>query len=208
LIAGVQSVADTITLVMEPVPILLDSTSSRTRAIRWNPNVFDCDSLELTLTTADASGIQKVLNRTGEFDLGLPRNFAGAVTVRLCCGSEDISPSCAFARTSFELEPIEVGSYAQPNPFNPTLRNGQSNVEIFYELETPGSTTVTVTIYDASRALVRELTRDDTRESGLNVEMWDGRNSNGSIVANGTYICVIESSSGEQAAIPILILKR
>ncbi|MCC7439805.1 MAG: hypothetical protein IT211_15060 [Armatimonadetes bacterium] len=193
---------------MEPVPILLDSTSSRTRAIRWNPNVFDCDSLELTLTTADASGIQKVLNRTGEFDLGLPRNFAGAVTVRLCCGSESTYASCAFARTSFELEPIEVGSYAQPNPFNPTLRNGQSSVEIFYELETPGSATVTVTIYDASRALVRELTRNGSRESGLNVEMWDGRNSNGSIVANGTYICVIESSSGEQVAIPILILKR
>lgn len=205
-LAGVQSVADTITLVMEPVSILLDSTSSRTRAIRWDPTLFDCDSLELTLTTADASGVQKVSNRAGEFDLDLPRNFAGAVTVRLCCGNEVGSLSCAFARTSFELEPIEVGSYAQPNPFNPMLRGGESSVEIFYELESPGS--VSVAIYDASRALVRQLLQNGEKESGLNLELWDGRNSKGSIVANGTYICVIESSSGEQSSIPILILKR
>lgn len=204
-LAGVESVADTITLRMEPVPLLLDSTSSRTRSLRWNPNLFDCDSVELTITTADASGSQQVSNRAGQFDLDLPRNFAGTITTRICCGSSNGS-SCTFAQTTFELEPIEVGTYAQPNPFNPMLRGGESIVEIFYELELHGS--VTITIYDASRALVRQLIRNNDKEAGLNVELWDGRNSEGSIVANGTYICVIESSSGEQSSIPILILKR
>ncbi|MBK8912808.1 MAG: hypothetical protein IPM61_15985 [Chlorobi bacterium] len=203
-LAGVESVADTITLLTEPIQLSIDSGAARARLLRWNPNLFDCDSVELTITTADAAGVKTVSNRPGIYDLNLPRNFAGTVTARLCCGSG--SSSCTFGRAAFELEPIEVGTYAQPNPFNPMLGGRESIVEIFYDLELRGS--VTITIYDASRALVRQLLRSGDKEAGLNVEQWDGRNSDGAVVANGTYICVVESSSGEQSSIPILILKR
>jgi flagellar hook assembly protein FlgD len=68
---------------------------------------------------------------------------------------------------------------------------------------------VNITIFDASRTVTRRLMEGVEMEGGKrHIAFWDGRNSRGDIVANGTYICVIESGSGEQIVLPVIVMKR
>jgi hypothetical protein len=64
-----------------------------------------------------------------------------------------------------------------PNPFNPATT-------IPFELATPER--VTVRIYDARGALVRNLERS-VYPSGLHKTVWDGRDNGGRLVATGMY---------------------
>ncbi len=77
---------------------------------------------------------------------------------------------------------------------------------LLYQLTSPGA--VSVVIYDASRAIVRRLDGGREQEAGFHGDLfWDGRNERGEIVANGTYICVIESSSGERILLQMMVVK-
>ncbi len=67
---------------------------------------------------------------------------------------------------------------AVPNPFNP-------RTEISFVLTEPGQ--VNLRIHDLAGRLVRNLVRDDFREAGRHLAVWDGRDSGGSAVAAGTY---------------------
>jgi hypothetical protein len=64
-----------------------------------------------------------------------------------------------------------------PNPFNPQTSIG-------FSLKQRGR--VTLSIYDVSGALVRELVNED-RVRGAYTETWDGRDTHGSAVASGVY---------------------
>ena len=64
-----------------------------------------------------------------------------------------------------------------PNPFNllTTIRYYLQRSELVH-----------LTIYDASGRLVKNLVNDEQR-AGLHLVVWDGRNGNAELVANGTY---------------------
>ena len=84
-----------------------------------------------------------------------------------------------------DWSPQEVINF--PNPFDPT----KEKTYIRIKAPTPG-VTVDIKIYDMFGNLVWSGTKtlkSDSREGEI---LWDGRNDNGDIVANGGYICIVD----------------
>ena len=92
--------------------------------------------------------------------------------------------------------------YAYPNPFNLAENNFCC---IRFSLATSAS--VTIEIYDVSNRLVIRLLKDNLLNSGVEQSInWDGKNSIGQQVANGTYFYIITSDQGERATGALIIL--
>lgn len=91
--------------------------------------------------------------------------------------------------------------YFFPNPLNPDYEIGR----IRYSLAQDGN--VVAKIYDISNMLVKRLEDGFVIAHTEEAIVWDGRNEKGSIVANGVYFYVIESSAGEKAVGKIAVLR-
>lgn len=183
-----------------------DSGRERLRSVFWNNGDFLCGNLEIAIGDKNWNNLQPlgtVATSAGRFDFKVPLRFID--TVRLCIRCADES-ECAFGSASFKINRVGE-SFVAPNPFDPDGPDisGQG-AAITYTLQKPGR--VTITIYDGARTIVRQVVDSEERRIGQNRDFWDGRNSRGDIVANGTYICVISSDSGEQIVLPIAIVKR
>ncbi|HEX5132815.1 MAG TPA: FlgD immunoglobulin-like domain containing protein, partial [Candidatus Krumholzibacteria bacterium] len=79
-----------------------------------------------------------------------------------------------------------------PNPF----RAGSQATKIAYFLERAAP--VSLKIYALTGELVWEeaIAGGDARaQAGPQETQWDGRNSNGDVVRNGVYVCVISAGS-------------
>jgi len=98
---------------------------------------------------------------------------------------------------------LEVSSerICYPNPFNPDY----GSVKFRFRLEKSGD--VTIKVYDLSNSIVKEVITNRPYAEGLWETQWDGRNRNGEVIANGVYIYVIESSSGEKAVGRVAVLR-
>ena len=100
----------------------------------------------------------------------------------------------------------ENRTYAYPNPFAPD----DEPVRLHYSLGTSNSgiKEITIRIFDYAMQPVRTLLQKASRLSGKEYdEIWDGKNDNRSIVANGVYFYRVEMN--DQAPIwgKILVLK-
>ncbi len=109
-------------------------------------------------------------------------------------GIQPFGSSWHVFRTSQDV--IGSQSYAYPNPFAPTL----GPVRIHY-ISGPGNgtTTITIEIFDFGMNRVRSLVHGASRP--LNTfcdEVWDGRDDNGRVVANGVYLYRITYGGGEE----------
>ena len=92
--------------------------------------------------------------------------------------------------------------YAYPNPFNPDVED----VTLRFKLANPGN--VTIKIYDVANRLVTSVISDFPMEADQELSVkWNGRNDNNQIVANGVYVYVIESSSGEKGVGKVAVLR-
>ena len=92
--------------------------------------------------------------------------------------------------------------YAYPNPFNPDVEE----VRFRFRLAEAGN--VTIKVYDVSNKLVKTVISKMPMSAETELEeSWDGKNEIGSVVANGVYFYVIESSSGERAVGKVAILR-
>ncbi len=111
----------------------------------------------------------------------------------------------AFKPTETEGEPA---TYAYPNPFSPSRHNvinGEGNVRIQYN--TKKDTNVSIKIFDFGMNLVKNLINEKSRPAaGDYYEVWDGRNENGVIVANGVYFYRLELSGEKTAWGKIVVL--
>lgn len=88
-------------------------------------------------------------------------------------------------------------AYNFPNPFS--VR--RESTVIRFEMLVPAS--ITIEIFDANTNLVRRLVNNEFRDAGEQArDIWDGRNDEGSLVANGIYFCSIRSEK-EQRIIKI-----
>lgn len=88
------------------------------------------------------------------------------------------------------------GAYATPVPYSPNISAG--GVRFHYIPPTTGP--VTIKIYDYANNLVKTVTDGALREVGRQydeLDIWDGRNGEGEVVAVGTYFFVIEYSGGK-----------
>jgi hypothetical protein len=90
----------------------------------------------------------------------------------------------------------ETEVFFYPNPFNPTTDIGKFR---FNNFDNPNK----VRIFDVSNVLVRQL---ECNEDDIEI-IWDGKNGKGDIVANGTYLYVVESSSGEKGIGKVSVLR-
>ncbi len=80
--------------------------------------------------------------------------------------------------------------YAYPNPFYPNHHNqlhGEGHVRIQYHLETAGD--VQLEIYNFAMELVFQGQRHSIATAGDHSIVWNGKNTAGDLVANGTYFC-------------------
>jgi hypothetical protein len=96
-------------------------------------------------------------------------------------------------------------SYVTPNPFSPYISAGP--IKFHYYLRNGGD--VTIKIYDFANNLVRVVTDREFRAGGQqqdDLDLWDGKNGNGDIVAGGVYIYVIESSGGDELWGKLMVL--
>jgi len=91
----------------------------------------------------------------------------------------------------------EKGAHCYPNPFDPS---GGEVTNFVFQLSGPGN--VSIHIYDKFGNFVNKLSR--TAVEGLNEVPWDGRNSEGEIVANGGYIGVIKGDREYNCKVAVL----
>lgn len=117
------------------------------------------------------------------------RKTGSLVLVFLLIGS-----GCAWALS-------EVSNF--PNPFNPLSGDGLYNKTVItYTLDQDAK--VTIYIYSITGDLVRTMEFAAGSEGGKgraggykNMVTWNGRNGDGLITANGTYICKIVSEPAD-----------
>lgn len=97
----------------------------------------------------------------------------------------------------------ESDTYAYPNPFSPDL----GNVKILYTAGN-SSQNISIRIFDFSMNLVRVLIQNvDRSGSGDFIEIWDGRDEEGELVANGVYFYRIDYGSGKSIFNKILVAR-
>jgi hypothetical protein len=102
---------------------------------------------------------------------------------------------------SAELENSDE-TYAFPNPFNPNLRN----VKIKYNVKDNG-TEVTLRIYNFDMQIVKTILQNAPRNSGDNIEIWNGRDENGNIVSNGVYFYIINRGNSDKIFGKIMVIQ-
>jgi len=185
-----------------------DTSRSRDRIVHFNTADFPCRSINVEISE-DGSIWRRLpgANRdSGQYGLSIPEEFSGEIRLRLCC-AEGVEASCEYALTRLEVSRLAEGDYVSPNPFDPSggeLSGG--GARLVYTLKHGGE--VTVSIFDASRTLTRRLEEGREQNPGRHIVRWDGRNQEGGIVANGAYICLIESSLGDRIVLPLYVIKR
>ncbi|MFQ6094051.1 MAG: FlgD immunoglobulin-like domain containing protein [bacterium] len=106
----------------------------------------------------------------------------------------------AFAPTEKEE------TYAYPNPWSPLRWESNDLPPLRLQYHTTRSTRVTIKIYDFALDLVRTLVDGKHRGPGDFSEIWDGRNREGEVVANGVYYYVVEKEGDGAARGKIVIL--
>lgn len=210
-VTGVLSPEESVPVPVPQLQVRLDDSASmsRRRTIAWNPEDFPCGTLNVALVSADGERMllaSDVPAANGEYSFLIRSTESNAFRVQLCC-SDETNPSCGYGLSArFEIPELPRGNYVAPNPYNPSTSAHAAGAVIVYTLDAPGA--VSITIVDASRAVVRQLLNGEQQETGRQSIQWDGTNSRGEIVSGGTYICIIRTGSGEQILLPIIVTKR
>jgi hypothetical protein len=145
-----------------------------------NPTFFErpADGSGSTETVAAWSG-------TGEAEGGI---YAIALTGAAFCPTPPTEAAVPLRR--------DLAIRAFPNPFNPS-------VTISYFV--PEEARVTVRVFDASGAIVRNLV-DESRREGQYSFAWDGRGEGGKAVASGVYFIRLDAA-GRHATKKVVLLK-
>ena len=101
---------------------------------------------------------------------------------------------------------IENRTYAYPNPFAPD----DEPIRIHFSLQdvASGNRSVTIRIFDFAMHPVQTIIQNASRSNGSEYdELWDGRNAQRTLVANGVYFYRVEITNKQPAWGKILVLK-
>ena len=163
--------------------------------IYWEPErrVFGVLVVADTLWVTSTDGIARTENWGESWEI-----FRGVTRVKtLDTGARNVGVSSMFD---------DVKTYAFPNPFSPKRQNQDfSWSRIQYALTNDAK--VTVSIYDYSGKMIRELVSEEFRFGGRDYqELWDGRDGNNDIVPNGVYFYIIRTNKGDSARGKIMVI--
>jgi len=118
-------------------------------------------------------------------------------------GDENISIDSLLANDSLlstsvnEVLPVNVQSYAYPNPFNEFVKIG-------YELTRSAETSVS--IYNIYGSIVKNISSQYNSAGAYSVN-WDGRNNSGTKVSAGIYFYTIHAGKSETSGKIVLMPK-
>ncbi len=101
----------------------------------------------------------------------------------------------------YQPDAPDTDTYAYPNPFSPTVHD---IVRVKFEMSNTGN--ATLRIFDFAMNRVHEDRKTGLSQSGAYEFSWDGTDSSGRTVANGTYIYTIEAG-GRTVDGKILLLR-
>jgi hypothetical protein len=162
---------------------------------------FECDSLSLMYSLNNGASftlietIDAVNNDT--YIWSIPLGLPDSVLFRACCGN-----SCAISDTIITGMRATNIKIIAPNPFRPPFET----LDIVYTVSE--TTNVTVTIYDNNNRIVAIPISGELREyDRVYADKWDGRMTNGNLVANGLYYIKVEESSGRSEIYPLFVRK-
>ncbi|MFH1777875.1 MAG: hypothetical protein ABH952_10010 [Candidatus Omnitrophota bacterium] len=99
--------------------------------------------------------------------------------------------SCAVSKKAqiIEQSPLKIENVKiTPDNFNPA---SGKKVNISYQLSKDAK--ITLNIYDPDMGFITALATDKLRKKGANVEVWDGRDFEGSVVPDQAYFFTIEA---------------
>ena len=129
---------------------------------------------------------------------GNESNFSVEVEIVISDSASDDQESDTEMNNALTL----IGqAYNYPNPFKVLIEK----TVIRYELQ--NSAEVTIEIMDSNTDFVTRLIENEFRPAGEHTgDTWDGRNSNGRLVANGVYFCNIRTNR-QQKIIKIAVTR-
>ena len=149
----------------------------------------------------------------GVFDVAYAAGAAWVATERGLARSSDDGASWAYVLRFPQTRPLggggvlvptDIGSglrtYAFPSPSAPR-RGVPPNITFALR----ATADVTIRIYDAGGALVREIVRDALPVGNHTVD-WNGRTGDGRFAANGVYVYEITTSDGHSARGKMMVL--
>lgn len=151
---------------------------SRSRQIAAEPNCYAAAALGDDVWVANSDGLMRTTDNMESF----------------------FGTSWTILRAAQRLSSDEE-AYAYPNPFSPD----DEVCRIHYRAT---DASVSIRIYDFAMMPVRTLIRNATRIQGIeHDEIWDGKNNDGTRVANGVYYIEIENGSGDPRWTKVVVLQ-
>jgi len=159
--------------------------------------------LQAVLNDDDANPIDLTNYFSGDLDAGGKTGFVNYRFSNLPTGNHEISVKAwdVFNNFSTESAYFKVVSgnnlvvdnvYNYPNPFS-------TSTAFTFQHNIPTAIKVRIRIYTIAGRLVNEIEADNLGEDRFVKIDWDGRDKDGSVLANGTYLykLIVESENGE-----------
>lgn len=151
--------------------------------------------IQLDLTTGDY-----IFTWNGEYDGG--EAPAGEYTYHLfndLCGYEaEVMGTFMVSNDPFPAAPAISGLGMTIDPFSPDDDGNQDTSTVTFDLDVPSPYTeadVTISIENESNVEVRKLKDEETTSAGTVNAIWDGKETGGSIVSDGTYTVIVTAST-------------
>ncbi|MGA1867764.1 MAG: OmpL47-type beta-barrel domain-containing protein [bacterium] len=142
---------------------------------------------EIWMATIDGSEKKVLLDNRSWHDSEPVWNSEGT---KLALSSTRNGSLNIWIMTVLELADVRaVSEFISPNG------DGRNDTVSLYYSPTISNVTVSLRVYDGEGTLVKTLVDNERRDAGESIEMWDGRDEQGLVVADGAYTLNLQATT-------------